>query len=74
MNVHQTIDQLRRLDVQDVVVETVNVFTRKKRPHTMIYRGCEYEHAFTTESKIRFAVSDQNAASAGDIVAHAAMQ
>ncbi len=66
-NVLSTIEQLRGLDVDDVVVESVRVF--KPNVHqTMVYRGCTYHQDFVTESKLRFAVSDQNAPQAETII------
>lgn len=67
-----TIDQLRKLQVEDVVVETVKV--AKSNLHTtMTYRGCAYEQRFTTASKIGFAVADDKEAQAEAILEHVAL-
>jgi nitrogen regulatory protein PII len=66
-----TIDQLLKLNVQEITVEPVRVF--KKRLHqTLIYRGCEYEQNYVTESKLRFLAAEQDAAQAEAILADAA--
>jgi nitrogen regulatory protein PII len=67
-----TIDQLRRLQVEDVVVETVKV-AKSNLHQTMTYRGCAYEQSFTTASKIGFAVEDDKEAQAEAILEQAAL-
>lgn len=71
LNVHRTIDDLRKLDVANVVVETVKVYDRETHP-TMVYRGCQYEQEFTTAAKLRFQVPDDGSSQAEAILARAA--
>ena len=70
LTVNETIDELRKLEVGDVVVESVKV-SKKDRHQTMVYRGCAYDQDFTTESRIQFLVSDEEAPQAESVVSHA---
>ena len=70
-SVQPTVRQLQHLGVQQITVESVQVF-RNNVHQVMIHRGCTYEQGFTTESKLRFAVSRSAAAQAETIVADVA--
>lgn len=68
--VSPTIQQLRRLHVEDVIVESVKVF-KKDHHQTIVYRGSSYDQEFLSEAKLHFLVSDEDATSAEAIVASA---
>ena len=69
-NVQPTVKQLYRLGVEEITVESVQVFKHSLH-QAMIHRGCSYEQGFTPASKLRFHVQDHEAANAETIVAHA---
>lgn len=69
-NVQPTVKQLYGLGVQEITVESVQVF-RSDLHQPMIHRGCSYEQGFTLASKLRFHIDDQEVAHAETIMASA---
>lgn len=70
-HVPPTIEKLRVLEIEDIIVEPVRVFKKNLHKH-LVYRGHEYDQDFISESKLRFFVSDEDATQAEAIVANAA--